>query len=48
MYEIVDKVGEGTYGEVFKSVMKNSMETECQEQFALKKVRLENEKVNDK
>ncbi len=44
LYEIVDKVGEGTYGEVFKSVLKNSMETENQEQFALKKVRLENEK----
>ncbi|XP_059084764.1 cyclin-dependent kinase 12-like isoform X2 [Tigriopus californicus] len=44
LYEIVDKVGEGTYGEVFKSVFKNSMETDTQEQFALKKVRLENEK----
>jgi cyclin-dependent kinase 12/13 len=44
LYEIVDKVGEGTYGEVFKSVLKNSMETDTQEQFALKKVRLENEK----
>ena len=44
LYEITDKVGEGTYGEVFKSVLKNSMETDNQEQFALKKVRLENEK----
>lgn len=44
LYEIVDKVGEGTFGEVFKSVLKNSMETDTQEQFALKKVRLENEK----
>ncbi len=44
LYEIVGKVGEGTYGEVFKAVLKNSMETETQEQFGLKKVRLENEK----
>ncbi len=44
IYEIVDKVGEGTYGEVFKSVYRNSMDVEDREQFALKKVRLENEK----
>ena len=37
-------MGEGTYGEVFKSVYRNSMETDTQEQFALKRVRLENEK----
>ncbi len=42
IYEIVGKVGEGTYGEVFKSVFKNSMETDTQEQFALKKVRTMN------
>jgi serine/threonine protein kinase len=29
---------------VFKAVFKNSMETDTQEQFALKRVRLENEK----
>ena len=39
IYDIVDKVGEGTYGEVFKAVYRNSMETDTQEQFALKKVR---------
>ena len=61
IYELVDKVGEGTYGEVFKSVLKSQMtshlpagapdgEEEKQnaiaqcDQFALKKVRLENEK----
>lgn len=58
IYEIVDKVGEGTYGEVFKSVLKTQMSsfmnnsTFCDkqeavskcDQFALKKVRLENEK----
>ena len=49
IYEIVDKVGEGTYGEVFKSVFKSDFEKNDQssnglEQFALKKVRLENEK----
>ena len=57
IYEIVDKVGEGTYGEVFKSVLKAQMSSfinnaycdkqeavaKC-DQFALKKVRLENEK----
>ena len=58
IYEIVDKVGEGTYGEVFKSVLKTQMTSfmsgsafcdkqeavsKC-DQFALKKVRLENEK----
>ena len=58
IYEIVDKVGEGTYGEVFKSVLKTQMSSfmsssafcdkqeavsKC-DQFALKKVRLENEK----
>ena len=49
IYEIVDKVGEGTYGEVFKSVLKsdfdrNDRSSNGLEQFALKKVRLENEK----
>jgi cyclin-dependent kinase 12/13 len=49
IYEIVDKVGEGTYGEVFKSVFKSDFEKNDQssnglEQYALKKVRLENEK----
>ena len=49
IYEIVDKVGEGTYGEVFKSVLKsefikNNNSGQGLEQFALKKVRLENEK----
>merc|ERR1719219_1035767 len=49
IYEIVDKVGEGTYGEVFKSVfksefVKNDRSSNGLEQFALKKVRLENEK----
>lgn len=52
IYEIVDKVGEGTYGEVFKSVLKseavqaaaNNTSVAGLEQFALKKVRLENEK----
>lgn len=64
IYEIVHLVGEGTYGEVFKSVLKSQMASfldhppETKEdgmddkqnainrcdQFALKKVRLENEK----
>merc|ERR1719412_1866290 len=48
IYEIVDKVGEGTYGEVFKSVLKSAFLANPNpnglEQFALKKVRLENEK----
>ncbi|XP_071748106.1 cyclin-dependent kinase 12 isoform X3 [Lepeophtheirus salmonis] len=53
LYEIVDKVGEGTYGEVFKAVLKlttsnNDMDLEVDIEsprvFALKKVRLENEK----
>ena len=50
IYDIVDKVGEGTYGEVFKSVLKSDQaaepnkRTQDLEQFALKKVRLENEK----
>lgn len=57
IYEIVDKVGEGTYGEVFKSVLKSELLNQQTsggaqtasaaanlEQFALKKVRLENEK----
>ena len=50
IYDIVDKVGEGTYGEVFKSVLKSdraaapNQDTHNLEQFALKKVRLENEK----
>jgi cyclin-dependent kinase 12/13 len=50
IYEIVDKVGEGTYGEVFKSVHKSEFlaaggeNHQGLEQFALKKVRLENEK----
>ena len=48
IYEIVDKVGEGTYGEVFKSVLKSELDSGKSphnlEQFALKKVRLENEK----
>lgn len=52
IYEIVDKVGEGTYGEVFKSVLKSELVNQPAgaqsaanlEQFALKKVRLENEK----
>lgn len=62
IYEIVHLVGEGTYGEVFKSVLKSQMSSfvggdfesatldekqnainKC-DQFALKKVRLENEK----
>ncbi len=42
--DFFQQVGEGTYGEVFKSVYRNSMETDTQEQFALKRVRLENEK----
>merc|ERR1719225_1738154 len=50
IYDIVDKVGEGTYGEVFKSVLKSELTAAPEkgphglEQFALKKVRLENEK----
>ena len=47
IYEIVDKVGEGTYGEVFKSVLKSELQNSCPanvDQYALKKVRLENEK----
>lgn len=49
LYDIVDKVGEGTYGEVFKSVLKvqdgsTVVDRSNVEQFALKKVRLENEK----
>merc|ERR1719414_2815033 len=48
IYEIVDKVGEGTYGEVFKSVLKSAFlanpNPDGLEPFALKKVRLENEK----
>merc|ERR1719334_2866 len=45
MYKIVDKVGEGTYGEVYKATPPPEMESENGELLALKKVRLEmNEK----
>lgn len=46
---IITQVGEGTYGEVFKSVLKKLADSANEErppgeQFALKKVRLDNEK----
>jgi len=46
MYNIVDKVGEGTYGEVYKATPPTDTEIQGQEMelLALKKVRLENEK----
>jgi len=44
MYKIVDKVGEGTYGEVYKATPPPEMSIESGELLALKKVRLENEK----
>jgi len=44
MYKIVDKVGEGTYGEVYKATPPPEMALEAGELLALKKVRLENEK----
>jgi len=46
MYNIVDKVGEGTYGEVFKATPPDAPTGEGEETtfLALKKVRLENEK----
>jgi len=44
MYKIVDKVGEGTYGEVYKATPPPEMALEPGELLALKKVRLENEK----
>merc|ERR1719186_592869 len=44
MYKIVDKVGEGTYGEVYKATPPPEMALESGELLALKKVRLENEK----
>jgi len=44
MYKIVDKVGEGTYGEVYKATPPPEMALEQGELLALKKVRLENEK----
>jgi len=45
MYKIVDKVGEGTYGEVYKATPPPEMVTDNPgELLALKKVRLENEK----
>merc|ERR1719373_930770 len=44
MYKIVDKVGEGTYGEVYKATPPPEMDMGAGELLALKKVRLENEK----
>jgi len=44
MYKIVDKVGEGTYGEVYKATPPPELNIEPGELLALKKVRLENEK----
>jgi len=46
LYKIVDKVGEGTYGEVFKAMPPGEAAADEEEQtyLALKKVRLENEK----
>jgi len=44
MYKIVDKVGEGTYGEVYKATPPPELALETGELLALKKVRLENEK----
>ena len=44
MYKIVDKVGEGTYGEVYKATPPPELALEAGELLALKKVRLENEK----
>lgn len=44
MYKIVDKVGEGTYGEVYKATPPPELNIEAGELLALKKVRLENEK----
>ena len=43
MYKIVDKVGEGTYGEVLKATPPSELALEAGELMALKKVRLENE-----
>lgn len=44
MYKIVDKVGEGTYGEVYKATPPPELSTSENELLALKKVRLENER----
>ena len=44
MYKIVDKVGEGTYGEVYKATPPPELATVDMELLALKKVRLENER----
>ena len=43
MYKIVDKVGEGTYGEVYKATPPPELALEAGELLALNKVRLENE-----
>ena len=44
MYKIVDKVGEGTYGEVYKATPPPELNIDPGQLLALKKVRLENEK----
>ena len=44
LYKIVDKVGEGTYGEVYKATPPPELSIDPGELLALKKVRLENEK----